>query len=89
MSSPVTVVVLNLTALGLGSLLAFVSYLEYRRNGEASYVYACAGFGALAVSAVAGDLIGLLSSDAAAEHARSVLIILGFGLVVYGGEMAR
>ncbi len=89
MAVTVTVLVLNLTALALGSLLAFISYLGYSRNEEPSYAYACAGFGALAVSAVAGDLLGLVSSDAVAEHVRSVMMIIGFGLVVYGGEMAQ
>ena len=85
----ITVAVLNLTAFFLGGLLAYLSYLGYRHNEEASYMYACAGFGALAVSAVVGDLLGLFSSSAVAEHVRSVVMILGFGLVVYGGEMAQ
>jgi len=89
MAITLTVLILNLTAFCLGSLLAFVSYLGYSRDKEASYAYACAGFGALAVSAVVGDLLGLVSSDVVAEHVRSVVMILGFGLVVYGGEMAQ
>lgn len=85
----VTVALLNLTALGLGGLLAYLSYVGYRHNEEASYAYACAGFAALAVSAVVGDAVGLVSSEAVAEHVRAVAMILGFGLVVYGGEMAQ
>ena len=85
----ITVALLNLTAFGLGGLLAYLSYLGYRHNEDVSYAYACVGFAALAVSAVVGDFLGLFSSSAVAEHVRSVVMILGFGLVVYGGEMAQ
>lgn len=85
----ITVALLNLTAAILGGLLAYLSYVGYRHNEEASYAYACAGFAALGVSALAGDASGFVASDAVAEHVRSVFLILGFGLVVYGGEMAQ
>jgi hypothetical protein len=85
-----TVVLLDLTAFLLGALLAYLSYVGYNTNDETSYAYACAGFGALAVGAVAASLLGVVgASEAVAEHARSFFTLLGFGLVVYGGEMAE
>jgi len=85
----ITVVLLNATALGLGGLLAFLSYLGYSRNSELSYAYACAGFATLAVSAISTDVVVLISSEIIGEHVRSIMMIFGFGLVIYGGEMAQ
>ena len=85
----ITVALLDLTAAGLGGLLAYLSYVGYRHDEEASYAYACAGFAALGASAVVGDAVALFSSGPVAEHVSSVFMILGFGLVVYGGEMAQ
>jgi hypothetical protein len=87
--STVTVLILDLTALGLGALLASLSYLGYKKNGEASYAYACAGFGALGLSAVVGTALGTVFPRTIAEHLSSVAMIIGFGLVIYGGEMAQ
>lgn len=85
----ITVAILNATALGLGGLLAFLSYLGYSRNGELSYAYACSGFVVLGVSAISSDVVGMVSSGVVGEHVRSILMIIGFGLVIYGGEMAQ
>lgn len=87
--SSVTVLILDLTALSLGVLLAFLSFIGYRKNGEMSYAYAAGGFAALGLSAVAGSVLTVFTSTTVAEHISSTAMILGFGLVIYGGEMAE
>jgi hypothetical protein len=87
----VTVLILDLTVLLLGSVLGFLSYIGYRKNKEISYACASVGFGAVGVGVAMDGIVTSLAPKAVSlvEHMSSVAVILGFGLIIYGGEMAE